>query len=81
MLRILNQKRIFISKHYDLGNDFFAHWLDDTLTYSSAVYENDDYDLKLAQENKYKKLIDLLDIKDGNKVLEIGCGWGGFSGI
>ena len=69
----------FISKHYDLGNDFFAHWLDDTLTYSSAVYENDDYDLKLAQENKYKKLIDLLDIKDGNKVLEIGCGWGGFS--
>ena len=69
----------FISKHYDLGNDFFAYWLDDTLTYSSAVYENDDYDLKLAQENKYKKLIDLLDIKDGNKVLEIGCGWGGFS--
>ena len=69
----------YISKHYDLGNEFFSQWLDQTLTYSSAIYENKNDDLKIAQKNKYQKLIDLLDIKDNNKVLEIGCGWGGFS--
>ena len=69
----------YISKHYDLGNEFFSQWLDQTLTYSSAIYENQNDDLKTAQKNKYQKLIDLLDIKDNNKVLEIGCGWGGFS--
>ena len=68
-----------ISKHYDLGNDFFSQWLDETLTYSSAVYENQNDNLVTAQKNKYQKLIDLLNIKDNNKVLEIGCGWGGFS--
>ena len=68
-----------ISKHYDLGNDFFSQWLDETLTYSSAVYENQNDSLETAQKNKYQKLIDLLNIKDNNKVLEIGCGWGGFS--
>ena len=68
-----------ISKHYDLGNEFFASWLDKTLTYSSAIYENKHDDLETAQKNKYQKLIDLLHIKDGNKILEIGCGWGGFS--
>ena len=45
-----------ISKHYDLGNEFFSLWLDDTLTYSSAIFENDKLDLEQAQENKYKKL-------------------------
>ena len=69
----------YISKHYDLGNNFFSKWLDKTLTYSSAVYENENDSLEIAQKNKYQKLIDLLDVKDGNKVLEIGCGWGGFS--
>ena len=69
----------YISKHYDLGNEFFSNWLDRTLTYSSAIYENDNDDLETAQKNKYQKLIDLLHIKDGNKILEIGCGWGGFS--
>ena len=68
-----------ISKHYDLGNDFFSQWLDETLTYSSAVYENQNDSLETAQKNKYQKLIDLLNIKDNDKVLEIGCGWGGFS--
>ena len=68
-----------ISKHYDLGNDFFSEWLDKTLTYSSAIYENQNDDLKTAQKNKYQKLINLLNIKDSSKVLEIGCGWGGFS--
>ena len=69
----------YISKHYDLGNNFFSKWLDKTLTYSSAVYENENDSLEEAQKNKYKKLINLLEVKDGNKVLEIGCGWGGFS--
>ena len=69
----------YISKHYDLGNDFFSQWLDKTLTYSSAIYENQNDNLETAQKNKYQKLINLLNIKDNNKVLEIGCGWGGFS--
>ncbi len=69
----------YISKHYDLGNEFFSHWLDKTLTYSSAIYENKDDNLEAAQLNKYQKLINLLDVKSGDKVLEIGCGWGGFS--
>ena len=69
----------YISKHYDLGNRFFSKWLDKSLTYSSAVYENPNDSLEQAQKNKYQKLIDLLKVKDGDKVLEIGCGWGGFS--
>tara|TARA_Y100001970_G_scaffold140467_1_gene172916 strand:- start:6041 stop:7222 length:1182 start_codon:yes stop_codon:yes gene_type:complete len=69
----------YISTHYDLGNEFFSAWLDKSLTYSSAIYENNFIDLELAQKNKYQKLINLLKIKDGDKVLEIGCGWGGFS--
>ena len=69
----------YISKHYDLGNDFFATWLDKTLTYSSAIYEKSEDNLETAQINKYQKLIDLLKTKNGDKVLEIGCGWGGFS--
>ena len=69
----------YISKHYDLGNEFFSKWLDKTLTYSSAIYESKSDDLETAQKNKYKKLIKLLNLKSGDKVLEIGCGWGGFS--
>jgi cyclopropane-fatty-acyl-phospholipid synthase len=69
----------YISKHYDLGNEFFSQWLDKTLTYSSAIYKNKNDDLETAQKNKYRELINLLNIKDSNKVLEIGCGWGGFS--
>ena len=68
-----------ISKHYDLGNDFFSLWLDDTLTYSSAIYKNKDENLETAQKNKYQRLINLLEINENDKVLEIGCGWGGFS--
>ncbi len=68
-----------ISKHYDLGNEFFSLWLDNTLTYSSAIFENDKLDLEKAQINKYKKLTSLIKPKIGDKVLEIGCGWGGFA--
>ncbi len=68
-----------IAKHYDLGNDFFAVWLDDTLTYSSAIFDDNSKNLCDAQNNKYQKLIDLLRPNNGDKVLEIGCGWGGFA--
>ncbi len=68
-----------IAKHYDLGNDFFSLWLDDTLTYSSAIFDNKSKNLSDAQNNKYQKLIDLIKPGTGDKVLEIGCGWGGFA--
>ncbi len=68
-----------IAKHYDLGNDFFSLWLDETLTYSSAIFNEDSKNLSEAQNNKYQKLIDLIKPKNGDKVLEIGCGWGGFA--
>ena len=68
-----------ISKHYDLGNEFFALWLDKTLTYSSAIFDERNKELSNAQNNKYQKLIDLIKPSSGDKVLEIGCGWGGFA--
>jgi len=74
-----NRSKKNISKHYDLGNEFFSLWLDPTLTYSSAIFEKEDNDLEKAQLNKYKKLVDLIAPKSGNKILEIGCGWGGFA--
>ena len=67
-----------IAKHYDLGNEFFSLWLDKTLTYSSAIFEDKQNDLENAQLNKYKKLSNLVKPKNGDKILEIGCGWGGF---
>ena len=69
----------YISKHYDLGNEFFSLWLDKTLTYSSAIFDDSKKNLEEAQINKYKKLINLIKPKVGDKVLEIGCGWGGFA--
>ena len=68
-----------ISKHYDLGNEFFSLWLDPSLTYSSAIFEKEENSLESAQMNKYKKLISLINPKPGDKILEIGCGWGGFA--
>ena len=68
-----------ISKHYDLGNDFFSLWLDNTLTYSSAIFDNQKNNLEAAQLNKYKKLCDLVKPKSGDRMLEIGCGWGGYA--
>ena len=68
-----------ISKHYDLGNDFFSLWLDPSLTYSSAIFEKQESDLESAQMNKYKKILSLINPKAGDKILEIGCGWGGFA--
>ena len=68
-----------IARHYDLGNDFFSLWLDDTLTYSSAIFDDKTKSLADAQNNKYQKLINLLKPNNGDRVLEIGCGWGGFA--
>ena len=75
-----SRSKINISKHYDLGNDFFSLWLDKSLTYSSAIFEKENkIDLEKAQKNKYDKLINLIKPKNGDKILEIGCGWGGFA--
>jgi len=68
-----------ISKHYDLGNEFFSIWLDKTLTYSSAIYEKPTDNLSNAQLNKYNKLLDFIKPKSGDRILEVGCGWGGFA--
>ena len=68
-----------IAKHYDLGNNFFSLWLDETLTYSSAIFDDKNKILSDAQNNKYQKLINLIQPNNGDKVLEIGCGWGGFA--
>lgn len=69
-----------ISYHYDLGNDFYRHWLDDTMTYSSALF-NGDESLQDAQLRKYRTIADMAELKAGENVLEIGCGWGGFSQV
>ena len=74
-----NRSKLNIAKHYDLGNEFFSLWLDKTLTYSSAIFDGKNKDLSDAQNNKYQKLIDLIKPNSGDKVLEIGCGWGGFA--
>ena len=74
-----NRSKENISKHYDLGNEFFSLWLDPSLTYSSAIFEKENSNLEIAQMNKYKKLLSLISPKPGDKILEIGCGWGGFA--
>jgi cyclopropane-fatty-acyl-phospholipid synthase len=68
-----------IAFHYDLGNAFYAQWLDPTMTYSSAVFERGDETLEEAQRQKYRRICRQLELKPGNRVLEIGCGWGGFA--
>ncbi len=68
-----------IAAHYDLGNAFYSEWLDPTMTYSSAVFETPDQSLEDAQRNKWRKLAEMLELREGLHVLEIGCGWGGFA--
>lgn len=67
-----------IHKHYDLGNDFYRLWLDPTMTYSSALFNNKNETLSQAQNNKYARITDHLPSQSG-ELLEIGCGWGGFA--
>lgn len=73
------QARKNISYHYDLGNDFYKLWLDDTMTYSSALFRTGQESLETAQTRKYANLIDQMGAQAGDHVLEIGCGWGGFA--
>ncbi|NRG19058.1 class I SAM-dependent methyltransferase [Rhizobiales bacterium] len=68
-----------ISAHYDLGNAFYREWLDPSMTYSSALFEGGVNDLEEAQTRKYRSLLEAADIRPGDHVLEIGCGWGGFA--
>jgi len=70
-----------IIEHYDLGNAFFARWLDPSLTYSSAMFADPAEDLQAAQDRKMRHLCELLDLRPGMRVLEIGCGWGGFAAM
>ncbi len=65
-----------IHAHYDLGNDFYAAWLDPSMTYSSALWADDEQSLADAQLNKVDRLLDRLDLRSGSRLLEIGCGWG-----
>jgi cyclopropane-fatty-acyl-phospholipid synthase len=73
------QARKNIQAHYDLGNEFYRLWLDETMTYSSAIFENPQESLETAQRRKYASMVDRMDVREGDHVLEIGCGWGGFA--
>ncbi len=75
-----------IEAHYDLGNDFYKLWLDPTMTYSSALYEglesgDADRDLEQAQRAKVRRMLERAGVRAGERVLEIGCGWGGLAEI
>lgn len=73
------QARKNIAHHYDLGNDFYKLWLDESMTYSAALFTSGQESLERAQEQKYAALVDALGVSEGAHVLEIGCGWGGFA--
>ena len=68
-----------IAAHYDLGNDFYRLFLDETMTYSSAVFESPEQSLADAQRNKYRRMAEGAGLRPGMHVLEIGSGWGGFA--
>ncbi|WP_018411527.1 SAM-dependent methyltransferase [Methyloversatilis thermotolerans] len=71
-----------IMAHYDLGNDFYAQWLDPSMTYSSALFEGDERrDLQAAQRAKYRRIARALRLTSSQPVIEIGCGWGGFAEV
>ena len=74
-----SQSKKNIQYHYDLGNNFYTKWLDRSMTYSSAYFEKENQNLFDAQLNKYRKIAESLNLNENSKVLEIGCGWGGFS--
>jgi cyclopropane-fatty-acyl-phospholipid synthase len=73
------QARRNIAHHYDLGNDFYRLWLDETMTYSSALFRTGQEPLERAQIQKYASMVDRMGAQPGDHVLEIGCGWGGFA--
>ena len=67
-----------VHAHYDIGNEFYQLWLDTSMTYSSAIFNSTDEELLAAQENKYERILKKLKLKNGDHILEVGCGWGGF---
>src|SRR4029077_15135631 len=67
-----------IKDHYDVGNDFYALWLDPSMTYSSALFADPKADLERAQQTKYERILAKLPGAKSS-ILEIGCGWGGFA--
>jgi cyclopropane-fatty-acyl-phospholipid synthase len=73
--------RANIAFHYDLGNDFYRAWLDPGMTYSSALFDSWEEPLQAAQERKIRALLDRLELKPGQRLLEIGCGWGSLAEI
>jgi cyclopropane-fatty-acyl-phospholipid synthase len=74
----LQGSRRNIRAHYDLGNEFYKLWLDPSMTYSSALYAIGEEELQVAQNNKYDRILNRLNTKSG-RMLEVGCGWGGFA--
>lgn len=68
-----------IHAHYDLGNAFYREWLDSTMTYSSGIFQRDEDTLTDSQINKYERILQQVNPKAGDEILEIGCGWGGFA--
>ena len=70
-----------ISFHYDLGNSFYERWLDESMTYSSGIFDKAGDTLAEAQGRKYRRICETLGLKPGDRVLEIGCGWGGFAEV
>ena len=68
-----------IAEHYDLGNAFYEEWLDPSMTYSSGYYKTGTTALEDSQTDKYRLVLDALELEQGHNVLEIGCGWGGFA--
>lgn len=77
----LGGSRKNIAAHYDLGNSFYELWLDETMTYSCALFEGESESLSRAQARKYQRVLDKLALPAGSKILEIGCGWGGFASL
>ena len=70
-----------IVEHYDIGNEFYAGWLDPTMTYSSALFSGENDTLEAAQLRKVHRMCQALELQPGMNVLEIGCGWGGFAEV
>lgn len=68
-----------IHAHYDIGNSFYTLWLDPSMTYSSALFTQPEFTLQQAQHAKYERIFSEINVGAGSRVLEIGCGWGGFA--